>query len=88
MVQQRRMTRADGLLEPDDWLDMWDAADRVGVPVGELARAARNDALRVRPNPGVNGGLLVSVTALKAWAAAETAGGASSLTTVLSVMSL
>lgn len=73
MVRHRHMTRGSSQVEQDDWLDMWDAAGRVGVPVGALARVARTGAVRIRPNPGVNGGLMVSASALAAWAAAENA---------------
>jgi hypothetical protein len=43
-------------------------AYELGVPVGDLARAACHDRLPVRPNAGGSGGLLVSVVALEEWA--------------------
>jgi hypothetical protein len=52
-------------------IDLWTAADRADVPVGELARAVRQRELRVTLDPRGGGSVLLDIDELDAWVAAR-----------------
>jgi hypothetical protein len=57
---------------PRAQIDLWAAADRAEVHVGELARAVRQRELQVTLDPRGGGSVLLDTAELDAWIAGRT----------------